>query len=185
MSRDQQGVYCAAPEKNRREQLGDARRLGGLERYHSETRLCLIDSENDGKFDKAFVVGTLDESDWHISDIAPIDYDQHRHIDMGPDWHLTVYYYPLGKPGGQLNTLLILDGRRVNLASFTLGGKGHKAEFRFNAQRAPYHLAMGGASVFFTAGPDGKMTMRYERNFDHMPLDYKLARHIEYIYVYY
>ena len=68
-------------------------------RLAKETRLCLIDSDSNGDFDKAFLVGLKKKEDRFVVDMAPVPYTSHINAPMGENSYMEVVFYD----GGMLN----------------------------------------------------------------------------------
>lgn len=181
-------IFCDKVEERR------GRRAKGMSserargRYKDTTRLCLVDTDNDRHFDKAFVTGTLFQSDWRLTDIAPIRFNEARHIDLGSGWRMGVRYFSQLGGGGRFSISLSLRNRVVDLSALKLRGatmQVTRAQTNFNAKKLPFRYQIGSAVFVVTAIGENSIKVRQESGFDYVPLDYSLVNRTTIWYMYY
>lgn len=128
-------------------------------RLRSDTQTCVIDTDRDGKFDKAFINGAKKGEDRHTVEIAPVAYRDTMFDPVAGDTRLEVRFYDggmLSGPNFQLN--LRLNGSNASFAAlhfFRLdGGPVVRARvpiaMGFSAKKVPMQLNFGSGAIEVT-----------------------------------
>lgn len=135
-------TYCDELRTDRMKALGQLATLGLSalgSRLSKETQVCLVDSDSNGDFDKAFIVGTKKAPDRHLVELAPVKYTKQTLAPLEGDSSLRVKFYDGGVLSGpSLGMELKINGGTVNYASlymFPLNrfGGGTPVPFRPNS----------------------------------------------------
>lgn len=109
-------IYCEEPKNDTVKSLAHAATLGLTSlggRLARDTQTCLVDSDGNQEFDKAFIVGTKKAEDRHMVDIAPVRYEPKLLDPVSGESRLEVEFFD----GGVLNGPSLGMGLKVGGAS--------------------------------------------------------------------
>jgi len=174
-------LYCQPREIGRRRKAPRVKIKGVLrERFDEDTQLCLVDSDADSRFDKAFLQGTIIASDRRMFDIPPVPYAAVEHLRSDGNFvDVTFESGGLVAPP-RFKTQLILGGNLIDHAwvdfEDPVTRKWH-AIWRFDSDALPQQLRIGAAVITVLAfdRSRGTVTVRYDRAFTATPFRSVLA----------
>jgi hypothetical protein len=89
-------IYCGPQRANAAKSIASAMTLGLsslASRVAKATQLCLVDSDGDAAFDKAFLVGLKKASDRKMVELSPIAYDAQENRRHGEQSYVELSYH--------------------------------------------------------------------------------------------
>jgi len=159
-------------------------------RVARQRRFCLVDSDSDGRFDRAFLVGAKRAPDQIMVPITPVAYREARNVPIGEGNHIEIGYsgggllgsanFPVGfYVGGvrqPIDLMLTGDGRGIVRTS---------AAPNFRSRRIPMAVTIGSAQVTVLAfdSQSKGATIRYDRDFQWTPVSVSYRPQTIYVYV--
>lgn len=125
-------------------------------RLRSDTQTCVIDSDRDGKFDRAFINGAKKNEDRHSVEITPVAYRDTMFEPVGGDTKLEVRFFDggmLSGPNFQLS--LRLKGSNASYAALHFFPLDRRASVRarvpnaqgFSLNKLPLPMNFGSGAV--------------------------------------
>lgn len=99
----QAAVYCDVVRNDATKGMLNALTLGLSQigkRVEKQSQLCVLDSNEDGMFDKAFLVGLKKPEDRFVVDIPHVTYQSFANKPLGEDSYIQVTYYDGGMLSG-------------------------------------------------------------------------------------
>jgi len=181
------GIFCAGaerPDKISRDEV----RPGLGKRFRAIVQLCLVDANNDGVFEKAFVAGAMWPQENGMIDIPAIRYRGISNAPLRDSWfHVT---FEKGAPlqGPVLNIDAQITGQRVNLA-FAKIGADRSSMRKYPVERSvkrqyPYTMELGDARITLKGfEPESRqLQLSVDKPFQTRFLDFEMINYTIYIY---
>lgn len=163
-------------------------------RLQSDTMTCVVDSDRNGDFDKAFIVGTKRSEDRHLVDIAPVKYVSTYIDPVAGDSKLELEFLDGGMLSGPgFGMKLIINGQSASFAAlhfFPLQGYS-RARIRTNPYQGiklknlPWSVGLAGGQVEVTAFDKASKSATVRVVSDIGLRGFVIEPHPTYIYIYY
>lgn len=188
-------TYCDAPKQDTVKGLMHSLTLGLSQlgaRIAKETRLCVIDSDGNGDFDKAFLVGLKKKEDRFVVDIAPVPYTPHINAPMGENSFMEVVFYDGGMlNGANFQIRVSINGQMAGLSGIRAFAPAKPTTLTYvnsqqdiKSKKLPYPMTFGPAQLTVTALDKlaKTATIRVDRNLSWTPLIPVYPPQVIYVY---